>query len=141
MSGFKHRWLVLVLALLMACAGVLPFAANYAPQAHAGVSQAEKFTTSLFGDKILICTGDGFALVSRADLASGKSPVKQHKGFACAICYLNASGLGKLLLLAAVYLGLVSYRRPNGSLSFLYRKAAPRLASSIFSARAPPSFC
>ena len=73
---------------------MLPFFAIYnlpAASAHeSSVSNAEDLA-SLFGDKVLICTPDGFKWVSWKDLNNGKE--HPHSEFKCPLCYVGAQGM------------------------------------------------
>lgn len=62
----------------------LPFFANYDLSSH-----PEQKLSALFGDKILICTADGFKWVSTADIEKGNIP-KQHKDIKCPVCFIAA---------------------------------------------------
>ena len=132
MTRTNHPWLGLALAIAIAFATLLPFFATYSHSA---------IPSPLFGDKILICTGDGFALVNRSDLLAGKAPVKPHPDYACALCYLAASPLGKLLLLAVALDFFVRQTSERVSLAFAAVRAKPP-ARALPCPRAPPlSFC
>lgn len=61
----------------------LPFFATYDLSSP---HNTEKLS-SLFGDKILICTAEGFKWVSTADIEKGNIP-KQHKNIKCPVCFI-----------------------------------------------------
>jgi hypothetical protein len=70
---------------------MLPFFAVYnLPQITASSNEQ---SPSLFGDKILICTGSDFKWVSWADLQNGKESPKPHPEYKCPSCYIAAHGL------------------------------------------------
>ncbi len=74
---------------------MLPFYAIYdIPQALASaeVDAGANQDASFFGEKILICTADGFKLVSLADLQSGKEKPQKHPQYQCALCYVAVHG-------------------------------------------------
>ena len=86
MAKYKNKWLGILLAISIAAGTLLPFFATY--------NHSATPPSSIFGEKVLICTGEGFAWVKWADLLAGKTPVKPHKDFSCPLCYLAASSLG-----------------------------------------------
>lgn len=52
---------------------------------------------SLFGDKVLICSSEGFRLVSWEELLKGggqRLPDEHHAKYQCALCYVAAHGTG-----------------------------------------------
>lgn len=65
---------------------LLPFAAIY----QVPLTQNTAKMASLFGDKVLLCTSDGFRLVSWDDIASGKFKQKEHKRYQCPLCQVAA---------------------------------------------------
>ena len=115
-----------MLAAAIAFSTLLPFFATYNDTA------TPSKLAAIFGEKVLICTGEGFAWVKWTDLLAGKTPVKQHKGYFCPLCYLAHGPMGKALLLAAgaIYLtrrrvtGLSLISLCNGRLKSLARAAA-----------------
>jgi len=140
MVKFKNKWLGLALAAAIAFNTLLPFFAFYSDAAKTSVQPPS--LASVFGDKILICTGDGFALVKWQDLLAGKVPVHQHKSYACALCYIAANTLGKMLLFAAAILCLARGKSTRPPLLYLYAVRLKQSIHSTSSPRAPPlSFC
>lgn len=119
---------------------LLPFFATYNVPAHTNISSAKPTQTmaSLFGEKILICTSQGFKLVSWSDLVNGKETPKPHPEYKCPLCYVSAKGC-KVALTTAKLVSVgsfnVLYTLPNG-----YRAS---LKTSAFwhghFSRAPPS--
>lgn len=69
----------LVLALLVQA--LLPFAATY--------HVAER-NTSIFGDKVLLCTAEGFRWVSWEELQQQETAPESHGQYQCGACYLAA---------------------------------------------------
>jgi hypothetical protein len=106
MKNHKPKWLGLALALVLAFNTLLPFFAFYSPAPTVSMS-APSLLSSLLGDKVIICTGDGFALVKWSDLQAGKVPIKPHKPFFCPLCYISTHDVAKALLLTAVVILLV----------------------------------
>ena len=116
---YIRKWLGLVLALAVTLHALLPFYATYQPGGHmAANAQASSFK-GLLGDKIIICTASGFALVSLKDLLSGKAPVKPHSTLMCALCYVASSDMGKALVVVLAWLACLG-------LLMLQAKAAMR---------------
>lgn len=130
MAKYKHKWIGLVLALAVAFSALLPFFATY--------NDTAPKSASLFGEKILICTGDGFALVNWADLLAGKAPVKQHKSFVCPMCYVADSPLAKVLFLAAGAIFLIARTAAGLSLFSLYDTRLKSFHRCAARPRAPP---
>ncbi|NBX03312.1 MAG: hypothetical protein EBR02_04500 [Alphaproteobacteria bacterium] len=128
------RFATQFVAFLLACAVIfsafLPFFATYSEKV------APSGLASIFGEKVLICTSEGFKWAKWEDLQSGKSPVKHHKNYSCPLCYL-ADGVGKLLLTAGVLLIL---REQIGQGKFLHLRTAYAYArpSRAIHPRAPP---
>jgi hypothetical protein len=96
-SCVKSFLIVTLISFLMTV--MLPFFAVYNPQlANAGqVQRPNQDISSLFGDKVIICTPDGFKFVSWSD-PSGDGSKDQpspnpHTPFKCPLCVINAHGL------------------------------------------------
>jgi len=137
----RSRRIGLILALALTFNALLPFFAFY-QNVGDPPSVASSATASIFGDKILICTGEGFAWVKWTDLFTGKIPFKQHKTYVCALCYIAANAIGKILLLATAVIFLTRKRAAGLSLSFLYNTFFASLSRTVSHPRAPPvSFC
>lgn len=73
---------------------IMPFFAIYNVQqavaAEASQSQSGEMT-SMFGEKVLICTPSGFKWVSWDNLLDGKEKVPEHSQYKCALCYVSAN--------------------------------------------------
>lgn len=67
---------------------VLPFFATYQVPAQV----AAKNMASIFGEKLLLCTSEGFRLVKWEDIVSGKEKPKTHTQYQCPLCYVAAHG-------------------------------------------------
>ncbi len=94
---------------------------------------------AIFGDKIIICTENGFKLVSIESLADDHhSTPTEHTNFQCALCYIAAQQMHyvdpTILHSTVAYLDShsISYVRPNSTSIISYRYT---LADS----RAPPT--
>ncbi len=129
----KHRGILLVTAAALLFQLLLPFFAVYRLPGSSG----PRGLASLFGDKVIICTADGFRLASWDELAKGKNHPKPHEQYQCALCYVAAHGLNKLLAPGAITLAGIN---ASGSVDafYAYQPAAFYLPSSFYS-RAPPS--
>jgi len=127
MAKYKNKWLSLTLALAVAFSALLPFFAVHNPSNH---------LSSVFGERVLICTGDGFKWVNPADLQSGKEKPKPHSGDKCPLCYAARHSLAIASSAPAhdyhEIHALVSVRSHPGLIA-LYR-------ASLQNVRAPPSF-
>jgi hypothetical protein len=86
----KNKIITVFAALAFLLHTLLPFFAIY--QFPANIEA--KTNTSLFGDKVLLCTAEGFKLVSWDELLKGKQEHKPHKQYKCALCYAAAHGQG-----------------------------------------------
>lgn len=87
---FRRRFFSLCLFVAFLAHTLTPFFAVYNLSA---VTAETKQLASLFGEKILICTGDGFKWVSLADLQNGKENPKPHPDYKCPLCYVASHGL------------------------------------------------
>jgi hypothetical protein len=115
----------------------LPYFVGYiAPQATSEQS-ADQELASLLGDKILICTSEGFKWVSWEDVQSGKEQPKPHTQFQCALCYMAAYGAGSFLVSQSFDFVLNS---SVGSFDYPITGAdlVEQFAYSNFRTRAPP---
>jgi hypothetical protein len=129
----KYISIIALAAFLMNV--IVPFFATY--NITGNVTNVKE-VSSVFGDKIFICTGDGFKLVKLADLQSGEEVPKSHSGYKCALCYvaahsLKATGPSPISLLPE-YNFEVSDITYIDSADFSFSKY---LGSNIYS-RAPP---
>lgn len=116
---------------------VVPFFAVYElPQTD---SQQETLA-SLFGDKILICTENGFEWMSLADAQGGKLPHKRDSHLKCAMCFVTAKGgshhqLSPVVLALDVPLGKALRQHFVSSASVVegiyQRPSAPRAPPAI----------
>ncbi len=76
---------------------MLPFFAVYhSQQASAAPVSAESMAT-LFDEKVLICTSEGFKWVRWADIVDGSEPLSPHPQYQCALCYIAAHGISHML--------------------------------------------
>lgn len=120
------KWLVATLALAIALSASLPFFAVHNPPAR---------LASVFGEKILICSGDGFKWVTPADLQSGKEKPAPHSGDKCPLCY---AARHTLVIAAAVPILALNYH-PPALVSADYQPALISLYRlSPLHSRAPP---
>ncbi|MCE3232229.1 MAG: hypothetical protein K0R98_486 [Rickettsiaceae bacterium] len=85
MKKSAHRYIVLITALAFIVNIMLPFYAIYSLPAN-----DTKQLSSIFGDKVLICTSDGFKWFSWEDIQSGKEKPKTHEQIKCPVCYVAA---------------------------------------------------
>jgi len=82
MKKYNRRILSVTLVAFLVSV-MLPFFATYNISANAGDE-----TSSIFGDKILICTASGFKWIDIDDLDS--EPEDSHKNFECPLCFAAA---------------------------------------------------
>jgi hypothetical protein len=123
------KWLGLALALTIAVNLLLPFFATYNDKA------PPSGLASIFGEKVLICTSEGFVWVKLEDLLAGKTPVKPHKSYFCPLCYIADHAIGKIMLVAAAITFL--HTKPETTL-FLRQHLSLRPAYAFLYSRAPP---
>lgn len=126
----RHIARITLLAFL--CNVFLPFFAVYDIASHQAFA---KEMSSLFGEKLLICTGDGFKWVKWDDLPQGKE--KHAPSYQCALCYLAAHSLKDVTLPTGTTLSHANGKESR-TLFYDYRPAAFYLQSSLHS-RAPPT--
>ena len=88
--------LLLILAFIINA--ILPFFAVY--NLSADHTEARRLS-SVFGEQIIICTGDGFKWVKLADLQSGKEKPTPHSDTKCPLCYAARHGLKDMALASA----------------------------------------
>ncbi len=96
--GRAQHHKILSLGLLMAFLMniMLPFFAVYtAPDARSAAT--DPALSALFGEKIVICTPEGFKLVSLAELEGGEDQSSQATRYECALCYTAAHGVQHVL--------------------------------------------
>lgn len=89
MNRFDRNALISLTLLAFLLSAVVPFYATYAAPASAVTQPTD---SSPFGDKILLCTANGFSWVSIADLKDGKAP-QPDPGYKCPLCYLAGKGI------------------------------------------------
>ncbi len=80
-SRFRHI-LSLSVVLLLLVQTLLPFFATYAVSL-----QGDKSIDSIFGDKILLCTAEGFRLVDISELDEHEGESHEYQ---CPLCYVAA---------------------------------------------------
>ena len=132
MAKYKNKWVGVALAAAIAFSTLLPFFATYnAPATPSNLA-------SVFGEKVLICTGEGFTWVKLTDWLAGKTPIKQHKGYFCPLCYLAHSPMGKALLLTAAAVYLTRRNASGLSLVSLGDSILKSLVRATSYPRAPP---
>ncbi|TNE31394.1 MAG: hypothetical protein EP349_04075 [Alphaproteobacteria bacterium] len=99
-GNLKKRSLIVVAAAAILLNALLPFYATYDSEALAAKLAAKSETqelSALLGEKVLICTGDGFKWVKRADLQNGEEQPAQHPRLKCPLCYLAVFGVKQIL--------------------------------------------
>ncbi len=84
MKNIKTSKIMSALALVAFFASVmLPFFATYN-------LSSDKEVSSIFGEKVLICTADGFKWISLEDAKNGEFPNK-HDNVKCPVCFFLAN--------------------------------------------------
>lgn len=137
----KYFLVITLVAFLMNT--LLPFFAVYnLPQAVASEQEqsSAKEMASLFGEKVLICTSEGFKWVSGTDLQSGKEKPKPHPQYKCPLCYVAAHGMKHAMPAMAVEL---VYAPVEQKLAYVFpasETVQERLFIRNYPSRAPPAF-
>jgi hypothetical protein len=126
----KHIARIACLAFLLNA--LLPFFAVY----EIPHQSSPKEMSSLFGEKVLICSGDGFKWVTWADLESGKEKHTPSSHYKCPLCYVAAHGMKDMVTPDAVTLASIEAADSVHAI-YDYQPAAFYLQSP-FSSRAPP---
>jgi hypothetical protein len=99
-NGCRNWWRFTLVAFVFSA--IMPFFALYGGQiAHADSAQLQ----SLYGEKVFICTEQGFEWVKVADLQHGNHAPKPNSHFKCALCFVGAKG-AKHTQLAPIELAL-----------------------------------
>lgn len=116
----------------------LPFFAVYDVSAAVATAQAEtEQNSTFFGDKILICTDDGFKFISVKELQEGHDQPKQHPQYECAMCYVAAHGTKHLMTTAEV--AFVRYEHAQQVVyNISHDVTVSQFSSHSFQTRAPP---
>lgn len=86
----KNKAITIIAAIAFLLHALVPFYASY----QIPTENHAKQMSSLFGDKVMLCTAEGFKLVSWEDLLGGKEHPKPHKQYQCPLCYFAAHGQG-----------------------------------------------
>ncbi len=128
-----------MVALAVMLHALMPFYATYRPASHNAATAPAAQVSSLLGDRILLCTASGFALVSLKDLLSGKAPVKPHNALMCALCYVSASDMGKLLVAALAWLACLGLLAAQARAAQRSEIVLPAPHANNASPRAPPA--
>lgn len=87
MKRYRRQFATLAFFAILLNA-VVPFFAVYTTPHSASVEK----TPSTIGNKVLLCTLEGFRWVKLADLKTGKSPVP-NSHYKCPLCYLSVYGI------------------------------------------------
>lgn len=102
----RSIYVVTLLAFLLNA--LLPFYALYSVEAAQSALLAQQQAkqtqdeASLFGDKVFICTADGFKWVSWAELQNSQKQPKEHPQYKCALCYVAAQSTHTALPTGAI---------------------------------------
>lgn len=130
----KNEAVTIVAAVALLLHTLLPFYATY----QMPTSSNAKQISSLFGDKVLLCTAEGFKLVSWKDLLSGTEHPKPHKQYQCPLCYVAAHGQG----IKPDYANFITFPLPIRQHLFLFALNTDRFLSEThwrkLRTRSPP---
>ncbi len=137
-NKFRYFSLLTLVAFLMNV--MLPFFVVYDVQQALASGSAESSSeemSSLFGEKVLICTSDGFKWVSWEDLQNGKEQPKPHPQYQCALCYVAAHGIKNAVPAQEIE---IAYHQNIQYISYYFSDVTTisKLAGRGFLTRAPP---
>lgn len=120
---------------------LLPFfAVSHVTLANASADESPALNelSSLFGEKILICTVNGYEWVTWEELQKGEQQPQPHPQYECALCHIAAKDLKHILAVAPLDVG---HALPISKAPAIVSYAAP-VANNPFKAnhpsRAPP---
>lgn len=119
---------------------MLPFFAVYNVQqtlASEVTESSNEKMSFLFGEKVLICTSDGFKWVSREDLQNGKEQPKPHPQYQCALCYVAVHGIKNAVPMQEI---AIVYHQNIQYISYYFSDITTisQFAGRGFLTRAPP---
>lgn len=128
---------ILVLAAFIANV-FIPFFAVYNPSSAQAAEASEQ--SSLFGEKILICTEYGFKWVSWDELSQegDEKPKPNKKHYECPLCYVSAHGLKDFLSVSKVIWTQDLFETQTIIYSSANDIAKFRYALAGYQTRAPP---
>ncbi|TAE33149.1 MAG: hypothetical protein EAY65_05605 [Alphaproteobacteria bacterium] len=130
----KNRAVIFVAAVALLLHTLLPFYASY----HVPTSSDAQQLSSLFGDKVLLCTADGFKLFNWDDVLSGKEHPKPNTYYKCPLCYVAAHDHA----ITPNYSSFVSVASLNTHYAFLFSLENTPLSSEVLwrklRTRSPP---
>ena len=114
-----------------------PFFATYNTASAATMDAKEM--SSFFGDKVLICSSDGFKFVTWKELAEGKHH-DENQQFKCPLCYVAVHGVK-----ATPHANAIALATPLGNVSgktFFREVDSPKASLLAYQrlSRAPPIF-
>lgn len=132
------------LSLVTACAFLLnvmlPFFAvyNVSQAAAAQIQQDDPLAISaLLGEKVFICTAEGFKWVSWQELQNGEQQPKPHPQYQCALCFVAAHGIKDVTIPPGFVLALS--RSPHEAVAVVpYGTTVASVSARGFLTRAPP---
>ena len=130
----RHRSLLSLTLLAFLVSILLPFAAVYNPSA------AQASESSLFGDRILICTIDGFKWVSLDDVGTEQEDHgdSNQKEFECALCYVSAHATKDFLASVHDVFGYTPSKQQTLRFDIAGYMVEDRSGAYFYQSRAPP---
>ena len=135
MTGWRCQFFGFTLFAFLLNA-TLPFFTSYNPPNHLVSGNS---TAAVFGERILICTGNGLKWVTWKELEKEKDHHAPISHYQCALCYLAANGL-KHIALPAVD-ALVPVQLMQATTRLIHAPSAVFIERSLpLQSRAPPFF-
>lgn len=124
---FVHSLVMLALML----ATLLPFYAYY------GNTLPTDTSNNLFGEKILICTAEGFKWIGVNELEEN-APEIDHSKFECPLCVVASSDHKAIRTITDAFVSPITYRHYGYEVTDRYTYTQP--TGYHFSVRAPPAY-
>lgn len=134
----KIRILSLLTTLAFLANIFLPFLAVYNPSSAQAASPSE--ISSLLGEKILICSGNGFKWVTWDELEQEGPSDSEGPHYECPLCYVSAHATKNFLPAAPVVFSPLFTERQKTGRTFFDVVEKGRFASYAYRSRAPPHF-
>ena len=93
----NHKYCLAITLIAFLMNAMLPFFAVYNVSSMSNKQGYAHTMASLLGDKVLLCTQNGFKWVSLTDLVSGKKIPEPHPKYECPLCYIVVRELNDVL--------------------------------------------
>lgn len=132
-QGIRHFFLLTLIAFIMNA--IIPFYAVYAD----GNNQSLADSPLAINGKILLCTSEGFQLVSLEDIEQNNLPAP-HEGFKCPLCYISAKHTKHITTQHSQTISYVPYHTYYHYSLITDDSSYTSIADYAHGCRAPPAF-